>query len=91
MRNSWSKKVFRLKYALPPRGKCKICGENAYGYHHIVPVTSGGSGGNANKILLCERCHDIAEEMTDKGELLTPRAMDLIRLQISENKIGYKI
>lgn len=83
--------ISHLKYAIPPKGRCKICGENAYGYHHIVPKSAGGSEGMANKVLLCERCHDIVEEMADNGEDLTPRAMTLIKLRVSEDKGIYKV
>ncbi len=73
---------YQIKFSANPVGKCRICDEGAYGHHHIVPKESGGSGDMVNKVLLCDRCHDIAEEMANRGKDLTPRNMDLIRLQI---------
>ena len=72
-----------------PIGECGICSESSYSYHHIIPKSQGGTDEEVNKVLLCERCHAIAEGMADKGEYLSPRAMDIIRLTIAEKPVEY--
>ena len=82
------KKYYRRPKVL---GKCRICGNDAFGRHHIIPLSRGGDDSDMNRTLLCERCHDIAEEMTDDGNFLSPRAMDIIRLKVMENGVQYQV
>ena len=74
------KRIKDFAYFRTPKGECQICGALAYGYHHIVPKVTGGTENEANKVLLCERCHNIAEDQADNGVDLSPHAMHLIKL-----------
>ena len=39
------------------KGKCLLCGKPIQHYHHIVPVSKGGSENIDNKAGLCSQCH----------------------------------
>ena len=46
---------------------CQMCGQEPidgiiFSVHHIVPREDGGTHDYDNLILLCDKCHDIAEE-----------------------------
>jgi hypothetical protein len=59
---------------------CPICGDLANSTHHIKPRAEGGSSRSINRVKLCKRCHNIVEELTDKGLVYSPALISYIRI-----------
>lgn len=43
--------------SIQQNGKCLLCGNPIQHYHHIVPVSQGGSETIENRVGLCHNCH----------------------------------
>lgn len=63
----WGVAVKRSRYAADHR--CAVCGKRFQGHnlhtHHIVPVLSGGTNADYNRVVLCGEHHQKAEAYTD--------------------------
>lgn len=63
--------------------KCPICGDNANGQHHITPRSDGGGEEWCNKVWLCNRCHNIVEEIyQEEGLRYSPALIRRVRIML---------
>lgn len=58
-------KVVKRKISECWNHKCAVCDQNDYlEFHHLIPLSEGGSDDYDNIILLCARCHAVIHNRT---------------------------
>lgn len=46
--------------------RCRICGASPVVYHHLIPLSDGGTNESGNIIALCTRCHKLVHGCRDR-------------------------
>lgn len=82
LRLEYNRESFRktLKEKLP--NSCVNCGSTKdISYHHIVPLSLGGTNNITNIVPLCDRCHKLAHGSVNIRETFKPRVTGRKRLE----------